>query len=103
MFGTGIKRINTAYASSYQKPEFKIFDNSIIVILPKIQESKDIFTLDEQRVFESLSINIPKTRSEIQEVTNLSKDKIIRVLNRLIEKNAIQRKGQGRGTAYTKK
>ncbi len=103
MFGTGIKRINTAYASSYQKPEFKIFDNSIIVILPKTQESIDIFTLDEQRVFESLSINMPKTRSEIQEVTNLSKDKIIRVLNRLIEKNAIQRKGKGRGTAYTKK
>ena len=52
----------------------------------KTQESTDIFTLDEQLVFESLSRNMPRTRSEIQEVTNLSKDKIIRVLNRLIEK-----------------
>lgn len=75
MFGTRIKRINNAYASSYNKPEFKIFDNSIIVILPKTHESTNLFTLDEQRVFESLSRNMPRSRSEIQEVTNLSKDK----------------------------
>jgi ATP-dependent DNA helicase RecG len=103
MFGTGIKRIKFAYTSNIQKPEFKIFENSIIVILPKIEENTEILTSNERLVYEALSKGIPKSRIEIEEITKLKKDKIIRVLNRLIEKNAIQRTGQGRGTTYIKK
>jgi ATP-dependent DNA helicase RecG len=102
MFGTGIRRINYAYAQNIVKPEFMIYENSIKVILPLIQENIGLLTNDEQIVFEELSDGIPKSRVEIEDNTKLNKDKLIRVLNRLIEKNIIQRNGKGRGTTYNR-
>lgn len=100
MFGTGIRRINYAYAHNIIKPEFKIFENSIKVILPIIQEDMELLTNDEKIVFEELSNGIPKSRIAIEEKTNLNKDKLIRVLNRLIDKNIIEKSSKGRGTKY---
>lgn len=100
MFGTGIRRIKYAYADSIIKPEFSIFENSIKVILPIIQNSPEILTSDDQVVFSFLSDGLPKSRIEIEGIVNVSKDKIIRVLNRLIEKNVIEKTGVGRGTKY---
>ena len=103
MFGTGIRRIISSYSQNIIKPEFKIFENSLIVILPKIEEDSGILSIDERIVYEELSAGIPKYRIEIEDITRLSKDKIIRVLNRLVEKNVIQRTGKGRETKYSRK
>lgn len=102
MFGTGIRRINYAYAKNIIKPEFKIFENSIKLILPMIQENIGILSTDEQLVFEDLSDGISKYRIEIEEETELNKDKLIRVLNQLIDKNVIEKSGKGRGTKYNR-
>lgn len=100
MFGTGIRRINYAYANNIIKPDFKIFENSIKVILPIIEENMGVLSNDEKIVFEELSNGIPKSRIEIEEKTKLNKDKVIRVLNRLIDKNIIEKSSKGRGTKY---
>ena len=100
MFGTGIRRINYAYTHNIIKPTFKVFENSIKIILPIIQRNINLLSTDEQTVFEELAGNMPKSRSEIEEQTKMNKDKLIRVLNRLISKNIIKKIGNGRGTQY---
>ena len=102
MFGTGIRRINYSYIENIIKPEFKIFENSIKLILPTIQESIDLLSNDEQIVFQVLSDGSSRSRIEIEEKTELNKDKLIRVLNQLIYKNAIEKSGKGRGTTYNR-
>lgn len=102
MFGTGIRRIHYSYAENIIKPEFKIFENSIKLILPLIQENFDFLTNDEQIVFHVLSDGISRSRIDIEEKTKFNKDKLIRVLNQLIDKNAIEKSGTGRGTKYNR-
>jgi ATP-dependent DNA helicase RecG len=102
MFGTGIRRINYSYAENIIKPEFKIFENSIKLVLPLVQENFDFLTNDEQIVFHVLSDGLSKSRIEIEEKTKFNKDKLIRVLNQLIDKNAIEKSGTGRGTKYNR-
>jgi ATP-dependent DNA helicase RecG len=102
MFGTGIRRINYSYIENIIKPEFKIFENSIKLILPVIQENIDLLSNDEQIVFQVLSDGISRSRIEIEEKTGLNKDKLIRVLNQLIGKNVIEKSGKGRSTTYNR-
>jgi hypothetical protein len=53
-------------------------------------------------VFHVLSDGLSKSRIEIEEKTKFNKDKLIRVLNQLIDKNAIEKSGTGRGTKYNR-
>lgn len=102
IFGTGIRRIKYSYAENLIKPEFKIFENSIKLILPLIQENFDFLTKDEQIVFQLLSDGKSISRIDIEEKTGFSKDKLIRILNQLISKNVIEKSGKGRGTKYNR-
>lgn len=98
-FGTGISRIQNAYNESLVKPEFKIFENSISVVLPILDTSIGDLDDDEIKIIDILNEKI-LTRVQIEQITNYSKDKTIRILNRLMEKNIINKTGQGRSTKY---
>ena len=101
MFGTGIRRIQFSYQESIIKPEFKISENSIVVILPLVSSSLNGFDTDEQTVYLFLSKGSPATRLEIENATGFGKAKVIRTLNQLIEKNAVAKIGIGRSTRYS--
>lgn len=76
MFGTGIQRINSEYANMFVKPTYKIYDNSIKIILPVISEN--IFlTSDEEKVISILRTNLKLSRFQIEKETKFSKDKTI--------------------------
>ncbi len=98
-FGTGISRIKNAYTESLIKPEFKFFENSISVVLPLLKTTLNDLDEDEAKVLDILK-GKNLTRVQIEQMTKYSKDKSIRVLNKLIEKNIITKTGQGRGTRY---
>lgn len=98
-FGTGISRIKNAYVESLIKPEFKFFENSISVVLPLVKTTLNDLDEDEAKVLDILK-GKNLTRIQIEQMTMFSKDKSIRLLNKLIEKNIIMKKGQGRGTRY---
>ena len=98
-FGTGISRIKNAYADSFIKPEFKFFENSISVVLPLVKTTLNDLDADEAKILAVLK-GKNLTRIQIEQMTKFSKDKSIRLLNKLIEKNIIVKKGQGRGTRY---
>lgn len=97
-FGTGILRIRHAYEKSYRKPEFCVFENSIKIVLPTLQYELD--TMDEQKLMDVLRAGKVLTRTEIEALTGFDKTRSLRVINRLLAKNMLDKTGQGRGTRY---
>ena len=102
MFGTGIRRINESYKDYSVKPAFEIFENSIKITLPIIT-TRLFLTTDEKIVMHILEKGAILSSSEILKMTELKKDKLNRLLKKLIQKNYIDVIGNGRGTKYLKK
>lgn len=97
-FGTGIRRIKKAFEDEIVKPEFKVYQNSIEVFLPTIEKSLDL-SMDENKVIKAL-INKKLSSSQLGEITGFKKNKIIDLLNSLIDKSVVIREGKNRGTKY---
>ena len=102
MFGTGIRRMNESYKDYAVKPAFEIFENSIKITLPIIT-TRLFLTTDEKIVMDILEKGAILSSSEILKMTELKKDKLNRLLKKLIQKNYIDVLGNGRGTKYLKK
>ncbi len=100
MFGTGILRIKQLYQDSTIKPDFKIYDNSITVILP-LYNLKPVVTLDEEKIVNYLSKVISASSNEIVINTNFSKDKVLRLLKSLQNKSYVKVSGVGKATRYS--
>lgn len=97
-FGTGIRRINEAYSKNYNKPIFRVFDNSLSVTLPvfninNLNESENIIldTLKNRRLL---------TRAQIEEITGFKKNKVIKILNSLYNMNIVETVGNGKSLKY---
>ena len=98
-FGTGILRINHLYRNSIKKPDYKVFENSIKVVLP-VMEELGKFTEMEVVVWRQMQGQKEMTRVQIERNTGIKKDTLLRILNGMIEKGFIQKTGAGRGTKY---
>lgn len=98
-FGTGILRIKQAYAKTMKKPNFRVFENSILVVLPVCDQQVNL-TDSERRVVKVLESKNTLSRAELSLETGLGRDQTLRILNRLIDKNVIEKEGTGRGTKY---
>ena len=102
-FGTGVGRIIAEYQKSYSKPKFNVTEHNIKVILPVyINELPDI-SRDELIVYNMVDKHQELTRLEIDERTGFSKNKTIRILNNLLDKEIISVKGKGPNTKYKAK
>ena len=102
IFGTGIRRINESYKDYAVKPAFEIFENLIKITLPIIT-TKLFLTTDEKIVMDILEKGAILSSGEILQMTEFKKDKLNRLLKKLIQKNYIDVIGNGRGTKYLKK
>jgi len=98
-FGTGVKRINHAYADSEKKPQFFVFENSMKVILPLLQTKSSLCT-DERIICETLSGNKRLSSSEIATTAGFGKTKVVSLLKSLVEQGLVKSVGTGRGTKY---
>lgn len=97
-YGTGVRRIRRAYQDSLIKPSFEITDNCITVILPTFNK-KDL-NLCEADTLQRLDKYVTYTRSQIEEITGYSKDKVIRIINSLILKGYMQKTGNNKSIMY---
>lgn len=97
-YGTGVRRIRRAYQDSLIKPTFEISDNCITVILPTFNK-KDL-NVCEADTLQRLDKYVSYTRSQIEQITGYSKDKVIRILNSLILKGYIEKTGNNKSIMY---
>lgn len=97
-FDTGVRRIKNSYINSKNKPEFEIFDNSIKVILPILQVQYPL-SKDQQKVYLAIK-NKDLSSSQIANIVGFGKNKVLKILNELIDKSYAIKIGRGRGTKY---
>lgn len=97
-FGTGTARIRESYAHCPRKPAFVVRDNSVSVILPVIEDVS--LTYDEQQIVDALSGGKVLSRNDLQKLAGFEKDKTIRLLNSLVEKGLVDKRGEGRSVRY---
>ena len=99
MFGTGIKRIMDCYEEYEVKPIFDISENNICVTLPVVDRKKEVNS-DEMIILEILSKGIRLSSSELVLKSGFGKNKVVRLIGSLLEKNYVQKEGSGRGIKY---
>jgi len=99
MFGTGIKRIMTCYEEYEVKPIFDISENNICVTLPVVDRKREVNS-DEMTILEILSKGIRLSSSELVLKSGFGKNKVVRLIGSLLEKNYVQKEGSGRGIKY---
>ena len=98
-FGTGIMRINHAYERALEKPSYRIFANSICVSLPVIT-LQDGLSEKEKVILRLIRKKGTAARSILEQESGMGRDAVIRVLNELLKRNIIAKRGKGRGTRY---
>ena len=98
-FSTGIQRILAAYADSKTQPQFSIFENSIKIVLPVVKMELQGVSEDTNEVYSILQ-SAPLSSSHISQETSFSKNKVLNLLEELIQKGYVVKIGNGRGTKY---
>lgn len=98
-FGTGVRRIRRGYAESEVKPRFDVTEGSIRVTLP-VFDARPALDGDEEKVLSVFSPGIALSRSQVVASTGFGKDKALKVLRGLMDKNLVRLQGSGRGTRY---
>lgn len=100
-FGTGIRRIKNSYKSSRKKPLFKIYENSIEITLPFISGVEELS--DDQNLIFSALENKALPSSTLSELTGFGKNKVLELLESLINLGYVKKIGSGRGTKYIRR
>ena len=100
MFGTGIRRIKYAYRDSTLKPNFEVYENSIVISLP-VTTTNLIMTQDETKIYNLLKDGSELSSGEMSKVLGFSRNKVVRVTGSLVNKRYIRVIGSGRGTRYS--
>lgn len=99
MFGTGILRIKQIYQDAAFKPDFRVYENSISVVLPSLFIKPKI-TLDEKTIVDYLTKGIQASSNDLVNFTGFTKDKVLRLLKSLENKGYVRKTGIGKSTKY---
>lgn len=98
-FGTGIRRIISSYQGSVIQPNFKIFENSIVIILPVLQSAPVNLSKDEGEIYQAVKSG-KETNSLINEEVSFGRTKTLKLINSLVKKGYLIKVGEGRATKY---
>ncbi|GAU77606.1 ATP-binding protein [Fusibacter sp. 3D3] len=110
--GTGVRRIRDAYRTFSQSPEFKIYENSIQVILPRLKMAIEAMetnvkqlslTLEEEKLFNYIKSTNGISRAAVETYMSVGKTKATQLINDLIDKGVIIKVGVGKNTLYKSK
>ena len=101
IFATGIRRINQSYNDCIMKPTFDLTSSSVSVSLPIT--SHITLSKNEAKVLSKMNSNYQYTRPELEELTSINKDTMLRVIKSLLHKEVIEKIGKAKSTRYMKK
>ena len=101
LFGTGVRRIQEAYAGSELKPKFIIDESRIKIVLPVINSSEN--SSEEEKIMTHLLFKNEMSRAEVEKLLGLGKTQAVDIINRLFTEGKIIRIGSGPSTKYRMK
>ena len=107
---TGIRRIREYYKNSGVNPEFLIAQNSIKVILPKINHKTNSseplnkfetnLNENELKIMKYINSDGRITRKEAENILSLKKTQTAQILTEMVDKGVLLKVGAGRNTNY---
>ena len=97
-FGTGVQRMNMAYAESRAKPRHEFSTHAIKVVLPVVSGGEEL-SEDEAIIYNSMN-RLGKSSSQIAKVVGFGKNKTLKLLVALEKKGYVTKLGNGRGIKY---
>ena len=108
---TGIRRIREYYRNAVVKPVFHVSENSILVVLPRIQHVHEVkdsmgktyysqMSEKEKTIYQLIEKKGPIARSMIEKEIRLGKSQTIELINQLRSRGLITTVGQGPSTQY---
>lgn len=104
--GTGIRRMKIAYKDYPEKPLLKAFQNSVQIVLPRVnfdkvvKEDKGQMTNEEEKLYQFIKVERLAAREQVEEFLSVKKTKATTLLKGLSEKGAIVKMGVGKNTKY---
>ena len=107
-YGTGIRKIMTAYEKSDRKPTIETTANAFKITLPNInaahEKSRGTETAELSRE-EILILDYAKqngylTRSDVEQLLGTSASSSVRILRRMVENGILTQVGKGRAVRY---
>lgn len=104
-YGTGIRKVMTAYEDTGKTPVIETTNNVFKVTLPNINfnasvERADPVTDDEERIIEYVKKNGKATRISVEKQLGISASTASRMLRKMVEKGLLVRQGKGRNSKY---
>lgn len=101
-YGTGMKKIMSAYETSTKKPVITTTENAFKIVLPNLNEGPltggDSET--ERKILAFIEKNGSITRKEVEATINLKQTTAGRLLSNMIKKNLIVQTGKGKNIRY---
>lgn len=91
-----------SYENSLRKPKFMFSDNSILVKLPKLSIKISGLNKDKSLLLNVMSNNRIYKRKELENESGFNKEKVVRLVNKLIEAGLLIRHDLGTEAKYSK-
>lgn len=105
-YGTGIPKMMKAYQGSGCQPQLMVTSNAFKIVLlnRNVQKEPASDSLSpEERVIAAMREHGSMTRTEVQELLQVSQATANRLLKRMIAQGGVRQEGSGRGTKYSMK
>lgn len=105
-FGTGMLKIRECYQGCSSHPAVEATENAFKITLPNVNYEKETavedtsFSENERRILKLISAKRSVSRAEIETAAGLSHSVTMRTLKKLLERGAIQKRGNGKNTVY---
>ncbi|MCI8331047.1 MAG: AAA family ATPase [Bacilli bacterium] len=105
-YGTGIGRIIKEYKDNEKKPIIELSENVFKIILPnRNYKEKNITKINknlskEENIIEFLKVNDRMTRADVESLLNIGNTRSKQIINNMLEKDIILKKGTGKNTYY---
>ncbi len=103
-YGTGMQKIMEAYRDCSRKPSIEVTNNAFKISLPNMNIDYEAETASgsEQKILSYLKNHEFITRSEVDNLLNVSQSTSSRIIKRMIQERLISQEGSGRRIKYRK-
>ena len=106
-YGTGLKKIMTAYHPMDANQLFQVTEKVFKVTLPRMDDHRSpihlnpaVYPAAEDRILEFLSAHGTITRVDVERIAGISSASAARILKKMIQSGVLIRIGEGKNTKY---